>query len=220
MAGRKKDPIATEETRQKILETSFALFSHKSIDSVSVGEVAKACGMSEMTVYRYFSSKPDLVVAVSTWIWTRFLERKQENRPRPGFQNKTAAQEFDYYLDSFLELYRNQRDLLRFNQFFNVYICAEHIGSETLSPYRDMINGLKKRFHIIYEKAALDHTVRTDVPEHEVFRATLHLMLAAVTRYAVGLVYSDESEEETMNELLMLKKALLREYTTGLKAEL
>ena len=78
-----------------------------------------------------------------------------------------------------------------------------------------MIGALEKSFHTIYRKAETDRTVRTDVPEEKMFRATLHLMLAAVTRYAVGLVYEPDSDAGNLEELETLKRALLREYTVN-----
>ena len=64
----------------------------------------------------------------------------------------------------------------------------------------------------VYTRAAQDHTVRTDEPEEEMFSTTLHLMLAAVTRYAVGLVYIPESGFDAEKELEKMKMALLHEY--------
>lgn len=215
MAGRKKDPVATEATRQRILETAFELFSQKNIESVSMGEVAKTCGVAAMTVYRYFSAKPKLVVAVATWKWASLIEDNRKYRPRPDFEGMTAAEVFDFFLDSFLRLYRDNRDMLRFNQFFNIYVQSENIDEATISPYGDLIRAFAERFHIIYEKALLDRTIRTDVPEEEMFRTTLHLMLAAVTRYAVGLVYKPENEDDAMKELKTLKRALLHEYAVS-----
>ena len=122
----------------------------------------------------------------------------------------TAAQIFEFYLDSFLELYRNHRDLLRFNQFFNIYIQAEKIDTETVKPYREMIEETEEPFHRMYVKAQMDHTVCTDMPEAEMFSATLHLMLAAVTRYAVGLVYQVGTDPE--KELELLKELLLKKF--------
>ncbi|MBO6132759.1 MAG: hypothetical protein J6P05_00285 [Lachnospiraceae bacterium] len=49
------------------------------------------------------------------------------------------------------------------------------------------------------------------------FSAVLHLMLAAVTRYAVGLAYVPESGFDAMEELETLKRAVLREYMTNQK---
>ena len=67
---------------------------------------------------------------------------------------------------------------------------------------------------MVYERAEQDHTIRTDEPEEEMFSTTLHLMLAAVTRYAVGLVYIPESGFDAEKELEKLKEAMLLRYKT------
>ena len=68
-----------------------------------------------------------------------------------------------------------------------------------------MIDALRERFHAVYLKGERDKTLRTDIPEGKMFSATLHLMLAMVTRYAVGLVYdagvAPEEELLAMNRL-------------------
>ena len=211
----KANPEQTGQTRAALLEASFTLFSQKNIETVSMEEAANAAGYGVATMYRYFSSKPKLVVAVATWKWSRLIEENRVLRRSPDAENMTAAEVLEFYLDSFIALYQNNRDMLRFNQFFNIYIRAAHIDDQTLSPYRGMIAELAERIHVIYEKAAADHTVRTDVSEEKMFLTTLHLMLAAVTRYAVGLVYQPESEAETMEELETLKRALMKEYVSG-----
>ena len=48
------------------------------------------------------------------------------------------------------------------------------------------------------------------------FSTTLHLMLAAVTRYAVGLVYEGGTEPE--KELTVLKEMLMGRYLAREKA--
>ena len=65
---------------------------------------------------------------------------------------------------------------------------------------------------MVYERAERDHTIRTDEPEEEMFSTTLHLMLAAVTRYAIGLVYIPESGFDAEKELEKLKEAILLRY--------
>ena len=115
-------------------------------------------------------------------------------------------------MDSFLELYRDHKDLLRFNQFFNVYVQSEHIDAGMLQPYQKMIEELKEQFHGMYLKAMQDETLRVDEGEEKMFSKTLHLMLAAVTRYAVGLVYIPESGFDAEEELETMKEMLLERY--------
>ena len=202
-----------EARRKELLEKGYELFSSKSIEAISMRDVADAVGCGSASVYRYYGSKPDFVVAVATWKWEQFQKENQKRMPRANFEGMTAAEIFEFYLDSFLVLYRDYRNLLRFNQFFNVYVQSEHIDTGTLSPYRDMIGRLRERFHDMYLKAEQDKTIRTDEPEEEMFSKTLHLMLAVVTRYAVGLVYIPESGFDAEKELITQRNMLYKEYT-------
>ncbi len=214
MRNKEKDAAQMAIKRNHFLEKAYELFTKKNIESVSMTEVARESGYGTMTLYRYFNTKPELVVAVATWIWRQALKQNQERRPSRNFERMTAAQIFEFYLDSFIELYRNHRELLRFNQFFNIYIQSERIDPEVMKPYRAMIEGMKPEFHVLYVRAEQDHTIRTDEPEEEMFITTLHLMLAAVTRYAIGLVYIPEDGFDAEKELEKLKEALLLRYKT------
>ncbi len=213
--GRKKNPAQTAATRNNLIEKSYELFSTNTIESVTMSEIAKASGYGEITLYRYFPTKPMLVIAAATWKWEQFQEGNRKRRESVNFEGMTAVEIFEFYLDSFLQLYKNNKDLLRFNQFFNVYVQSEHIEAETLQPYQKMIDRLKEQFHGMYLKAQQDKTLRTDEPEEKMFSKTLHLMLAVVTRYAVGLVYVPESGFDAMEELKFQKNVILKEYKMG-----
>jgi AcrR family transcriptional regulator len=200
--------------REKILNAAYRLFTERSITGVTFEDIAGEAGVGKRTVIRYFSSKPGLVIEVAVWKWKQVLGENPRRSPKENFEGMTALEVFEFYLDSFLVLYRNNRDLLRFNQLFNIYILSEGVDATTMQPYSAILAGLEKRFSLIYEKAAEDHTLRTDVSEEEMFSTTLHLMLAAVTRYAVGLVYRPENSFDPEKELEVLKDALLLKYRT------
>lgn len=148
------------------------------------------------------------MIAVSTWTWEKYT--KEDERKEAAKPDRTAVEIFDAYLEAFLDLYRNHKDLLRFNQFFNIYLQNEAVSEGDKQSYMDMIKGLERRFGIIYRKALQDGTLRTDLPERKMFSTTLHLMLAVVTRYAVGLVYGEEADVE--EELQLQKDMLMRRF--------
>lgn len=219
MRNKATDAVEMEKKRRDFLETGFKLFAEKAIDTVALPQIAKASGYGQTTMYRYFDKKPGFVVEVATWKWKQFREENQKRMPDLDFERMTAAEIYEFYLDSFLVLYKEHRDLLRFNQFFNVYVKSERIDAGTLQPYQGMIAELKDRFHKMYLKARQDGTVRTDEPEEKMFSKTLHLMLAAVTRYAVGLVYSPEGGFDPEEELMFMKNMFLREYVRTFSLE-
>ncbi|MCR5552456.1 MAG: TetR/AcrR family transcriptional regulator [Oscillospiraceae bacterium] len=202
--------LQKEVTRNRILETGFRVFAEKAIDKVTMNDVAEAAGVGVATVYRYFSTKPALVLGVHTWAWERYL---RQTIGRMGTEELPPAAAYEFFLDAFLDLYRNHRDLLRFNQFFNVWVEHEALPREILRPFISLAEELGKRIHRVYVRGLEDGTFRADTPERELYFSTLHLMLAAVTRYAVGLVYEGGADPE--QELLLLKKMLLREFTAN-----
>ena len=207
-----KDAIEMAAKNQRILENGFRIFAENSIEKVTMSDVAKAAGVAVSSLYRYYNTKPTLVVAISTWAWNEYTKENARKATESGKPDQTAAEMFDFYLESFLDLYYNHKNLLRFNQFFNTYLLSETVSEEERVPYIDMIRGLEARFGKIYDKGLQDGTLRTDIPEKQLFSLTLHLMLAIVTRYATGLIYqNDETDAET--ELRMQKELLLAKFT-------
>lgn len=203
-----KDALRRAATRQKILEAGFRLFAERTIDNANLTDVAKAAGVGMGTVYRYFNSKQELVTAINSWAWGRYVQGYIARTERKG---KTAREELEVYLEAYIDLYRHHRDLLRFNSYFNAYVGRGSLTDDMLTAFSAMIGRMKARFHGTYAKGEADGTLRTDVSEAEMFSATLHLMLAAVTRYAVGLVYDSGIDPE--RELILLKDMLLHYYS-------
>ena len=198
--------------REAIHRTAFRLFTEKKIDDVSMTEIAEKSGCGRRTLNRYFDDKPNLVISVAAWSFRKFRGENRKRRPKADFKGMTAAEIFEFFLDSFVEMYRHHRDLLKFNQFFNVYVATEKINSGALQPFKEITEGLRAQFHEVYLLAERDHTLRTDIPEEEIFSASLHLMLAAVTRYAVGLNYTPDKGFDPGKELELQKRMLMKEY--------
>ena len=193
--------------KQKIVRAAFPIFAERTIEGVTMNEIAAACGMGVATLYRHYPTKTELVLATATWAWQEYLEEERAAAPAPG---GTAAEGYAYFLELFVQMFRERRDLLRFNQFFNAYVQTEHIAGAQMAPYMAVIGSQAERFRLLREKAERDGTMRTDLPAQEVFSTSLHLMLAAATRYAVGLVYRSGDPEQ---ELELLKSMLLDRFT-------
>ena len=50
-----------DERREKILTEAYRIFVEKKIEPVSMGEIAEAAGIGRATLFRYYSSKLELV---------------------------------------------------------------------------------------------------------------------------------------------------------------
>ena len=162
MRGVGKEAILIAAKRREFIEQAYILFCEKNIESVSLQDIANRTDYGIATLYRYFTNKPTLVVETAICKWEEYLGVNMENRPTKDFSGMTAAQIFEFYLESFINLYRNNRDLLRFNQFFNVYIQAENIDPAVMKPYLDFIVRIKDNFNIVFQRSKTDHTMVSD----------------------------------------------------------
>ena len=69
----KQDALQKEETNRRILDAGFSIFSEMNIDKVSMAKVADKAGIGVATLYRYYRTKSELVVAVGTHAWSKFI---------------------------------------------------------------------------------------------------------------------------------------------------
>ncbi len=201
------------DKQQHIMKTAYELFSKSGIIPVTMADIAKASGVGRVTVFRYFTSKAELVIAVSTWKWREYIQAHQAALPPERLEKLTGAEYLRFYLDSFLDLYRSHPDLLRFNYDFNSFLRFEAGAAEQKQPYLQMVNALGARFHRLYARGLRDGTLRADISESTMFSASFHIMLAAATRYAVGLVVMYEDGYDPESELVLLEELLLSRFT-------
>ena len=214
MRNAEKDAAEMSAKRELMLETGFKMFSEQVIEAVSMNDVAKACNLGIATLYRYFSTKLDFVITIGARQWENYyLEIEQKYSQLDGV-NLTASQEFEFYLDSYITLYREHKDILRFNRNFDTYVRHEGAASEQMRPYNDAVNAFARKFHTVYLKAENDGTLRTDIPEEKLFVSAMYTMLSVSAKYAEGLIYPDNNERDMTAELLFLKDILLNAYIT------
>ena len=215
MRNAEKDEYEMRERQERMLAEGFRLFSERSIEPVSMQEVADAAGLGIATLYRYFNTKLVFVIAIGTRKWEEYVEYIKLLREKRNHAAMTAAEGLEFYLDCYIDLYKNHKDLLRFNQNFNNYVQHEGATAEQLRPYIESIGSFAFFFHELYERGKRDGTIRTKLPENKMFAATSHIMLAVAVRYAQGLLYASDSEADRTEEYELLKRMILREYVVN-----
>ncbi len=212
MRNLEKDEIEMAARRETMLKEGFRLFAEKGIEAVTMQEVAKACDLGIATLYRYFNTKLVFVIAVGAKMWTEFFAEIEAEYARRGGDMMNAAEELDFYLSMYILLYREHRDLLRFNQNFNGYIVHEQAAEEQLRDYILSVELFARKFHRLYEKGLRDGSIRTDEPEQTMFNTTMHIMLAVCGRYAQGVIVHGSDPDDLTKELMILKRMILNTY--------
>lgn len=108
-----------EEQREKniqlVTEKALDCFLENGIEKTKIADIARQCGLAERSVFRYFETKADLVLAASLLYWNRVLERIdqmfQEDSPE---SSTTGLEDAAKILVCYSRLYRLDPKGMRF----------------------------------------------------------------------------------------------------------
>jgi AcrR family transcriptional regulator len=129
--------------RERILATSYELFSRRGIRGVGVDEVIEQAGVAKATLYRHFASKDDLVLA--------FLERREQQWTREFVEagarrrGSTPEEQLLAIFDVFDEWFR--REDFEACSFINVLLemGAPHPAGEACIRHLENIRSMVRR---------------------------------------------------------------------------
>src|SRR5262245_3350687 len=111
-------------TRQQIVDVGIDLFSKHGIDAVTVDQIAGAADIGKGTVYNYFQTKEDIIVAFMV-----DLERKVQARMSEVTTRRSVAATLTEFVLSQFRLKR------RHHAFVRVFLGHMFTHTEQFLPY-------------------------------------------------------------------------------------
>ena len=103
--------------RNYIVETAKKLFLGSSISEITIKDISSVSGIGEATIYRYFSTKENLAVAVSMSIQQEILKFPQEEVV------KTGLQQIEDFFNLFRNIFVEHRNYFKFiSEFDTLYL--------------------------------------------------------------------------------------------------
>lgn len=196
--------------KTQLIQSGFELFSKKGIENVSMQSVAEAADVGPATMYNYFKTKVNLVVAISGYIWKSVWDQKLGSVGMETMIEKDAYQLVVQYTDTILMLYKTRPDFLRFSGNYKTFVVREKTQRNQLEEHLSALEPIGKLFHVKYEEAKVNHSIRTDIPEEEMFTTITLTMLGMAERYAEGIVWADNESPNHLKELEYTRDMILQ----------
>jgi AcrR family transcriptional regulator len=159
--------------RSKIIATGIELFSKQGIANVTVEQIAEAADIGKGTIYNYFDTKEDVVVAFMV-----DLERKvQAQIPRIAASKRSLAE----ILTEFVQFQFRQKT--RYHQFVRVFLAQMFGATEQFTPYIvEMQKVIDPPLEALFLELQRRRMLRRDINIAELIAAfkTIHLGLTCV----------------------------------------
>ncbi len=159
-----KDTREEARRRKQLLESGFRLFSEQGIETVSMNAVAEAAGVGPTTLFKYYQTKEKLVVAISGMAWSAVWQADYAQIGLEQFARLSAYEMIHHYTDHMIRLYQQQPALLRFSGNYKTFINRQQTKTEDLKEHLDPLSSIRSVFHMAYQRARTDHSIRTDIP--------------------------------------------------------
>jgi len=186
------------QTRKAILEAAVHLFGSKGYDKTSIDQLARKAGVGKGTIYSYFRSKSEILLAFCD-DELEYLHEEMERR----IDDNTP------FLDALVEIFMIEfRYVTRNKEFGRVFLREVIFPSDlVVERSREIDDRFIAIFIPLFEKAQQRGELRLDV---ELLFATGHfyaLYIIAVSSWYSGRLL--ENDDVEMSLIMLFKQALI-----------
>jgi AcrR family transcriptional regulator len=191
---RKKSAI-----RERIIAKGVELFSRHGIADVTVDQIAEAADIGKGTIYNYFHSKEDIVVA--------FMVNLEREVQKALARIITSQRPADATLSAFIV--RQFRMKARYHSFVRVFLTQMFLHTEQFFPYMvEMQKAIDPPLEKLFGRLQQRGAIRGDVqlPDLIMIFKTIHLGLTAL--WAVEGPPFRATETIARQEMTLLCKGL------------
>jgi len=201
----KKKYIQLNKT--EILKKAKALFSKKTIEKVTMEEIALKAGVGVATVYRYFGTKKRIAIEVGILFWQEIKKETDKVFLSEKYLASDGIGRINIILDMYSELYYNHRAFLLFLDDFDTFCVSAHIKKEELKDYQNSIADFYVPYSEAVKKGSTDGTIKNIADERLLYLTVNHAMLSFLRKMARGEILAQDAEYES--ELALIKKIIL-----------
>jgi len=187
--------------RSQILSTAIDLFSRRGLDAVTIDEIASAADVGKGTIYNYFATKEDIVVAFMADLEARLAPTVVRFRP--------GARPVDRVLADYILLHFRLKE--PYHAFVRVFLAQMFLDTERFLPYmvemqKHIDPPLQSLFAALEGRQALRADI--DVPRLILSFKTMHLGLTAL--WAVEGPPFEHTTQQVRQQMQFFTEGILR----------
>lgn len=187
-----------------IVNEAVTLFIEKSVSEVTVHDVAARAGVGDATIYRYFTTKQNLVCAAAAKLEKQIFETYFDlSRAVTGWE-KLAL-----FYKSYLKIFTTHREFFKFINEFDAYMLSE--GKTDNTEYASGLDMFKALCSDAYYQGLSDGSISPVTDWGTFYYATTHALLELCKKLSnANIVRQDvsankEEEISTLTEIILFK---------------
>lgn len=151
------------QRKEKVVLSAIDIFIEQGIENSKLSTIAEKSHIGIASLYRYFKTKAELVIAAATKFWEQEISKLQADFNTNYFNDLNGISQINMLLNTFLKLYEEHQDFLRFIDEFDNYVLKEKLSDAALEGYEEPIINLKGIFSKAMLKGMEDGSIKKGI---------------------------------------------------------
>ena len=186
-----------------LIDIATDLFICRSIQEVTIKDIAISAQVGEATIYRYFGKKQTLVVESAMK-----LQKEVDAESFKLDEGKNGFEKLKIFYLSYLQIFDSHPEFFKFINEFDAYIAGEQI--DELDTYESVVGQYKTAFMRAYEQGIKDGSVKSQNNVEMFYYSTTHALLELCKKLSIkGAVLSQDNVIEKRAQIQCLVDIIL-----------
>lgn len=187
-----------------VVEIATNLFMQRSINDVTIKDIAEKAGVGEATIYRYFSKKEAIIVACVLMLQNEVSQHYFNLK-----EGKTGYDKIEIFFNSYLDIFKASPDYFYFIKEFDAYMYTQHPTS--LKTYENEIDKYHQDFLEAYELGLKDGTVNQIKNIDTFYFSTTHSLIELCKKLSINKSFLTQDKTiKKVAEIQCLIKIILK----------
>lgn len=196
--------MSLKDAKQNFLvDIATDLFMCRSIQDVTIKDIAVSAQVGEATIYRYFGKKQTLVVQAAMKLQQAVnAESFKLNEGKNGFEKIKI-----FYL-SYLQIFDSHPDFFKFINDFDAYMAGEQ--GEEMDSYESVVGQYKTAYMKAYQEGLNDGSIKPQNNIEMFYYSTTHALLELCKKLSIKkAVLSQDNLVEKRTQIQCLVDIIL-----------
>ncbi len=194
MEYRKFLESAKNDRMNDAVEAAAKLLLTTDVNELKMNDIADACDIGVASLYRYFGTKPALVIKAGCLLWRSVRSLFDGVFECDYYKERDGLGRLRELMKVFKVLFISHKDFLRFLDSFDRYILNEKVSPEDMENYRKSIMDFYPLFEDAYKTGVRDGSLRADVDFKTMYLSVTHSLMQLSEKFARGSVFEGEED--------------------------
>ena len=194
MEYRKFLESAKNDRMNDAVEAAAKLLLTTDVNELKMNDIADACDIGVASLYRYFGTKPVLVIKAGCLLWRSVRSLFDGVFECDYYKERDGLGRLRELMKVFKVLFISHKDFLRFLDSFDRYILNEKVSPEDMENYRESIMDFYPLFEDAYKTGVRDGSLRADVDFKTMYLSVTHSLMQLSEKFARGSVFEGEED--------------------------